>query len=124
MARHDVLVSVVLLFLIGGLTMMCHSPASPDADCSGGLSFTVLPVPISAVLSATVIGNMGPPTHTVPTDHAGMYLNGTGITLSSPAPLRVTEVRKTQYLSSPFRAGQSDFTITAAACSGHSVILG
>ena len=113
-----------MLSLIGGLTMMCHSPTSPDADCSGGLSFTVLPVPASAIMAATPIGNLGPPSHTLPTDHIGMYLNGTGIMLSSPAPLKITEVRTNTYLSSPFRQGQTDYAITAAACAGHTVLFG
>ena len=116
MPRHDLIVSTTLLFLIGGLTIVCRNPAGPDGDCSGGLSFTMLPVPASAIMAATPLGNVNPPSHTVPSDHVGFYLNGTGITLSSPAALRVTEVRTTQYVSSPFRAGLSDYAITTSAC--------
>src|SRR5438552_8903184 len=124
MNGRDAFVSTVLLVLIAGFTIVCRTPTSPDADCSGGLSFTALPVPVSAISAATPVGNFGPPVHTIPTDHAGIYLNGTGITLSSPGPIRVTSVKSTQYLSSPFRAGQSDYGVTAAACSGYQLLLG
>lgn len=124
MARHDLIVSTTLLLVIGGLTIVCRNPAGPDGDCSGGLSFTMLPVPASAIMAATPLGNVNPPSHTIPSDHVGIYLNGTGVTLSSPAPLRITEVRTTQYLSSPFRAGLSDYAITTAACGGHTVSFG
>lgn len=106
------------------MTIVCRNPSSPDTDCSGGLSFTVLPVPASAIMAATPLGNVNPPSHTVPSDHVGIYLNGTGVTLSSPAALRVTEVKSTQYLSSPFRAGLSDYAITASGCGNHRISLG
>jgi len=38
--------------------------------------------------------------------------------------LRITEVRTNTYVSSPFRQGQSDFAVTAAACGGNTVVFG
>ena len=101
----------------------CRNPAAPNTDCGAGV-FSTLPVPVSAILAATPIGNMGPPVHTIPTDHVGFYITGTGVPLSAPGALRVTTVRKTRYLTSPFRAGQSDYAIYATVCRDVTINLG
>jgi hypothetical protein len=121
MTRHGLVLAMVLI----SCAPACgKNPAGPDANCGSALSFTALPVPLSAIKAATVLGNMGPPVHTIPTDHTGFYLNGTGITLSSPGALRVTSVRTTHYLVSPFRQGQSDYSVTGNTCSGYTLTLG
>ena len=101
-----------------------HTVAGPSSGCGSALSFTVLPVPITSISAATPVGNMGPPIHTIPTDHSGVYLAGTGVTLVSPGPLRVTVVTRVHYLVSPFRQGVFDYAITANACNGYQVVLG
>jgi hypothetical protein len=73
---------------------------------------------------ATPIGWMGPPTHTIPTDHGGFYITGTGITLSSPGPFHITGVRTTHYLMSTFRGGQSDYSVNGNVCNGYQLALG
>src|SRR6476646_5251652 len=93
------LVTALGLAAFIGLAAGCgKNPTGPDAHCGSGPSFTALPVPFTAINSATVIGNLGPPVHTIPTDHAGFYLVGTGITLSSPGAYRVTSLKATHYL--------------------------
>lgn len=109
---------------IAGLGVGCgNSPTGPSADCGGGLSFTNLPVPAGAINSVSPLGSMNPPAHTIPTDHVYFYLNGTGIPLSSPGPFRITGVRTTHYLTSTFRTGQSDFSVTGNLCGGYQLGL-
>lgn len=100
------------------------SPTAPTSGCEAGLVFSVLPIPVGAIASATPLGNMGPPGHTIPTDHVGFYLNGTGVTLVSPSSFRITSVTQTHYLSSPFRNGQSDYAVKGSVCAGHELLLG
>src|SRR5712671_3530150 len=122
--RPTVVGTALLLIVIGVLAARCgKNPAAPDANCGSGLSFTVLPVPFSAISSATPIGWMGPPGHTIPTDHGGFYVAGTGITLSSPGPFRITGVRTSHYLASTFRTGQSDYTVNGNLCNGYQLTL-
>jgi hypothetical protein len=116
--------AAVVIAGLGVLGSVCgKSSTGPSGNCGGGPVFTVLPVPASAILAATPVGNMGPPVHTIPTDHAGFYLMGTNIPLSSPAPYRITSVRTTRYLASTFRAGQSDYSISGTLCSGYQLGL-
>jgi hypothetical protein len=110
-----------------GVALACGGSdrvTGPRHGCDGGLVFTVLPVPLSAISVVTPLGNMGPPTHTIPTDHSGVYLNGTGIPLSAPGPMRVVAVTHVRYLESPFRKGADDYAVTAAVCGGDQVVLG
>ena len=115
---------VLAMSLIACAPACGKNPTGPDAGCGSALSFTALPVPFAAIRAATVIGNLGPPVHTIPTDHAGFYLNGTGTTLSAPGALRVTSVRTTHYLVSTFRQGQSDYSVMANTCNGYQLQLG
>ncbi len=122
-APRRVLVFGLTAALVLAVTLSCSSPTGPSgASCDG--AFTYLPVPASAIAAATPIGSMGPPTHTIPTDHVGIYLNGTGITLVAPSAFHVTEVRTTRYLTSTFRAGQSDFSLVGTVCRDTQMILG
>lgn len=101
----------------------CGSVTGPSGgSCTP--SFSVLPVPVGSIAAATPVGNMSPPFHIIPTDHAGFYLRGTGITLSAPTSLHVTTVRSIHYLASPSRAGQSDFAIYADVCEGYQLAMG
>lgn len=98
-------------------------PSGPS-NCSGTAVLGTLPVPLSAIVSLTPIGNLGPPFHTIPTDHVGFYLNGTGIPLTAPTRMRVSRVATVKYLVSPFRQGVTDYSIEAGICGGLSLILG
>jgi hypothetical protein len=73
-------------------------------------------VPLDQIAIASPVGSMGPPVHTIPTDHAGFYINGTGIPLLAPAAARVTSVSRTRYLVSPFRQGQTDHSVILKLC--------
>ncbi|MCX5767439.1 MAG: hypothetical protein NTZ43_09485 [Gemmatimonadetes bacterium] len=114
------------LLALCGTILACsdHGPTStapPSSGCGTTLSFTVLPVPLSAIATVTTVGGMGPPVHTVPTDHAYFYLTQTGLTLSAPGPLRVTTITRARYVTSTFRQGQIDYSLTANACNGYQV---
>jgi hypothetical protein len=101
----------------------CGNPAGPGSGCGGTLSFTTLPVPLGAIVNVSPLGNLNPPSHTVPTDHAYFYLNGTGIALSAPGAFRITAVRTTHYLASTFRTGQSDYSVHGTLCEGYQLAL-
>lgn len=108
-------------------TMACSGsdtsgPGTPR--CANSLVFAVTPVPLSAVTAIPPIGNLNPPVHTIPTDHGGMYVSGSGIPLVAPADARVTEISRTRYLSSPFRQGTSDFAVGARLCGSYELRIG
>ena len=88
------------------------------------MEFSVLPVDLASVPFVTPIGGLGPPGHTLPTDHVGFYLTGTGITLRSPSAMTIKGVGRTTYLVSPFRQGQSDYSVTGALCQNQELIIG
>lgn len=98
-------------------------PGGPS-NCSGSAVLGTLPIPLSAMRWLTPIGNMGPPAHTIPTDHVGFYLNGTGIPLTSPARMRVGVVSTVTYLVSNFRQGVTDYALEAGLCGDYTLILG
>lgn len=108
------------LLLLAALAALaaCSSGSGPEdaPPCSNGLAFTVLPVPLDQVAIVSPVGSMGPPVHTIPTDHAGFYVNGAGIPLLAPAAARVTSVSRTRYLVSPFRQGQADHSLVLKLC--------
>ena len=112
------------LALVAACSKGSSGPSAPTSGCGSTLQFTVLPVPIGAIASATPVGNMNPPQHSVPTDHSGIYLNGTGIPLVAPGPLVVYSVNRARYVTSAFRQGTSDYTLNATACNGYQVVLG
>jgi hypothetical protein len=114
---------VLILLAVAFGTTCAKTPTGPGANCGSGASFTVLPVPFTAISAATVVGGMSPPAHSIPSDHAGFYLNGTGIPLSSPGAFRITQVKTTHYLASTFRAGQSDFGLEGNLCGGYQLGL-
>ncbi len=119
----------LLGFVLVMLTAACSSPdsvagPSDTSACDNGLTFAHLPVPLSAIASVAPLGHLGPPVHTIPTDHGGMYLNGTGITLVAPAAVRITSIRRNRYLLSPFRPGQSDYAVSAKLCGSYHLVLG
>ncbi len=95
-----------------------------ESGCEDPVVFSVLPVDFGSVSFVTPIGNLGPPVHTLPTDHVGFYLTGTGITLRSPSAMRIKRVGRTRYLVSPFRQGESDYTVTGGLCQDQELTFG
>ncbi len=100
------------------------SGTAPFVACGDAPLFTALPVPATSILAATPLGNLGPPVHTIPTDHVGIYLTGTGVPLSSPGAMTITGVTRATYLVSPARQGASDYAITTYVCDGITMVLG
>lgn len=84
--------------------------------CGTGPYFTVLPVAEGDIKSAGPLGGLNPPGHTVPNDHAGLYVNTMGVTIVVPGDMRVKRVRRSRYLVSPVRQGQADFAIYFDLC--------
>jgi hypothetical protein len=103
------------------LAVGCAAPADP---CPAAPWFTELPVDEAAIASTSVIGGFSPPAHTLPSDHGGVYLDGTGVPLRAPGPLVLATLRRTRYLSSPFRTGAEDYALELNVCSDVRVMLG
>ncbi len=87
-----------------------------EPPCPAGPLFTVLPVSASAIRFPTPIGSFNPPSHTVPSDHPGIYTTATGVPLVAPGNLHINEIFRTTYLVSAFRQGTSDYGIEYAVC--------
>src|SRR6185295_20196899 len=79
--------ALVLTVFVAACGDKVEGPSDTSA-CNDGLTFAALPVPLSAVASVSPVGSMGPPVHTIPTDHGGIYLNGTGVPLVAPVAAR------------------------------------
>ncbi|MEK6700586.1 MAG: hypothetical protein AABZ10_16260, partial [Nitrospirota bacterium] len=90
--------------------------AGHEPLCSGGPLFSVLPVSADAISRPSLLGEFNPPGHTVPNDHTGIYVNTTGVQLVSPGNLHITGLVRSRFLVSPWRQGESDYTIDYAAC--------
>ena len=102
----------------------CAGGGSAGEDCPALPYFTQLPVDEGAIASTSVIGGFSPPAHTIPSDHGGIYVNGTGVALRAPGPLTLTSLRRTRYLASPFRTGAEDFALELEVCSAVRVTFG
>jgi hypothetical protein len=100
-----------------GLLVACDSLVGPAAEqCGSGARFTSLPVAESDINAITVIGGLGAPIHTLPTDHAGIYLARENVSVQAPGDVQVTGIRRTTYLASPRRQGRSDFSLEFQSC--------
>jgi len=113
-----------LRFVSLALLAAAATACDEGSGCDDPVEFSVLPVDLASVPFVTPIGGLGPPGHTLPTDHVGFYLTGTGITLRSPSDMTIREVRRTTYLASPFRQGESDYSVTGALCRDQELIIG
>lgn len=101
--------------LAATLTTSCGG-GSDLPMCGADPLFTVLPIDMSAMASAGALGGLNAPGHTVPNDHAGLYVNAMGVPIVVPGDMRVKRVRRTRYLVSPFRQGQADYAIYFDLC--------
>lgn len=99
------------------------SGSSLDTACTAE-PFSVLPVDMSAIANLTPIGNMGPPTHTLPTDHVGFYLNSGVMPLYAPGRIRIDSIGRAKYIISNFRQGKSDYSIKYSICNSMTGKLG
>lgn len=114
------LVTVILIISLLGCSK--HDPSLPD--CAAVPLFSVLPVNENSIHSLTPIGGTNPPSHSIPSDHVGFYLNNTGIDLVAPADITIAVVRSVKYVESPFRKGESDYSIQFKTCSQLTGIFG
>jgi hypothetical protein len=112
------------LILVGALAGCQHDSGAVAEECPALPSFTELPVDEAAILSTSVVGGFSPPAHTLPSDHAGIYLQGRGIALRAPGPVTVVNIRRTRYLASTFRTGAEDFALDLQVCADVRVVLG
>ncbi len=105
------------VLLLGVLFLgACRSATDEGEPCGVPPYFTVLPVALSDLNLITVVGGLGAPGHTLPTAHAGIYLARPGVTVRSPGLIEVTKLRRTSYLVSPIRQGQSDYSVEYRVC--------
>ncbi len=111
-----VLARAALLVAAAGLIAACGDATAPAAACGDLPYFTALPVLASEIKVTTAIGNLGAPGHTLPTDHVGLYLNHEDVQVFAPGDVDVTQLRRTTYVTSPTRQGETDFTIDFRAC--------
>jgi hypothetical protein len=68
------------------------------------------------MFAVTVFGGLGAPGHTLPTAHAGIYLAREGVPLYSPGEIQARRLRRTTYVASPGRQGQTDYSIEFDVC--------
>jgi hypothetical protein len=113
----------LLLLVLSGCQSSGADGAPPD-ECPAVPYFTTLPIDEGALAWTTVIGNFSPPAHTLPSDHAGIYLEGQGVALRAPGPLTLVSVRRTRYLASSFRTGGEDYALDLQVCGAVRVSLG
>ncbi len=98
------------------------------ANCAAGTAvFTTLPVEASLISGWVPLGNLGPPAHTLPTDHQYIYLRNFGQSGATPAPLHspgaVSVLRATV---SRYSAGSvsEDYSIYFSPCAQVSARFG
>src|SRR5262245_24061297 len=100
--------------------LLCACGDSPTglraASCGSGPLFTVLPIDAANIQAISVVGGLGAPGHTLPTDHSGIYLTTPGTPVRSPGELQVTTLRRVRYVTSPTRQGATDFALEFAVC--------
>lgn len=89
----------------------------PGAEpCGPGPHFTALPVALGDIDAITVFGGLGAPGHTLPTAHPGFYLATEGAAVQSPGTIQIYEIRRSRYLVSPSRQGETDYTVSFRVC--------
>jgi hypothetical protein len=81
-------------------------------------------VPADAIDEVFGIGMFGAPGHVIPSEHGGIWVTGQGVTFMAPAAGRITELRRTRYVSSTFRQGETDHAISFIPCAGQQSVFG
>ena len=93
------------------------SIAGPAGDaCGPGPYFTLLPVPEANLVFVPVVGGVGAPGHTLPTDHGSLNLDGEGITLRAPGDMVITSIRRGRYTGPDIPPGREDYAIYFQVC--------
>jgi len=73
-------------------------------------------VALPDIEAISVLGGVDAPGHTLPTDHAGLFLRTEGATVVAPGAMQITNLRRTTYLVSPRRQGHTDFSAFFRVC--------
>lgn len=98
--------------------------SAPAADAGPAYLFTVSPIEESKIAYIIGMGTFGVPGHVIPNEHGGIFVNAQGVTLRSPGVLRVANLRRTRYVTSPTRQGESDYAIMYFAGSSEDGVFG
>ena len=111
-----------LAWLLAPLAMLLSGACASDPTgaaaqaCGAAPLFTALPAALSNIEGISVIGGIDAPGHTLPTDHAGIFLSTEGATVFAPGTMQITTLRRTTYLVSPRRQGHTDFSAFFQIC--------
>ena len=98
--------------------------APPATDAGPSFTFTVSPVDESKIAYIIGMGTFGVPGHVIPNEHGGIFLNAQGVTLRAPGVLRIANLRRTRYLTSPTRQGEADYAIMYFAGTSEDGVFG
>jgi hypothetical protein len=96
--------------------------AAPDSGPT--YTFTVSPIDLSSIAYIVGMGTFGVPGHVIPNEHGGIFLTGRGVTLRSPGALRIANLRRTTYMTSPTRQGEADYAIMYFAGTSEDGVFG
>jgi len=100
--------------------------AAGDAAPDGGptYTFTVSPIDLGSIAYIVGMGTFGVPGHVIPNEHGGIFVTGQGVTLRSPGAIRIANLRRTTYLTSPTRQGEADYAIMYFAGTSEDGVFG
>ncbi len=107
--------TVAVLSACGGSGSATGAPALSNA-CGPPPYFTMLPVSASQLGGVSVFGTIDAPGHVLPTPHVGLFLNEERVPFLAPGDLKVTQVRRVTYLTSPTREGETDYALFFGVC--------
>ena len=99
-------------------------PSSEDPACPPGPVFTAFPVDPGQIDEVFGIGMFGAPGHVIPNEHGGIWVKGTGVPFFAPGTGRVSGLRRTTYVKSGWRKGESDSAIDFRPCAGQDSVFG
>ncbi len=88
-----------------------HPQTTNLPECSEQI-LTVTPVDLNYVYYITPLGNLGPPEHTLPTEHMYIHLTSEGVDLRAPADLRLISMSRTIYQET----GTQDYSLEFSFC--------
>ena len=89
---------------------------APVASCGPLPYFTVLPVAAADLEATAVVGGLGAPGHTLPTDHVALYVTRVNVPVVAPGRIQITSLRRVTYVTSPTRQGKRDYAVGFRAC--------
>jgi len=89
---NKIIRNIGLILAVLLLSVSCDREEDEITWPGGPVMFTLSPVATSAISSATPLGNLNPPGHTVPSNHMGFYLNVGTHQVCAMAAGRITRV--------------------------------